>query len=273
MSTVFCIENFIAFYSTIEYRRVDLHIIPCSEAEQTIVVETFECVCCALQFVSNDMLMDHLKTAHAVEDASCEDGAGVPVTDEKLPNMKTDKNEKVPKNSRQRKKFTHICPKCGKGYSSRATLKDHQQSKCGQSPLYKCSHDGCSKAMHSLGSLKTHELIHTGTLSHGCRFCEKRFRTQGQVKVHERSHSGDKPFKCAQCPKAFAHRESLITHTSLHTGLKRFACQGCDRRFSCISNLQAHRRTHRSSCGQLPLDTKAQHIYVLDKASASVSMK
>lgn len=238
-----------------------------SDTQQQIIMETFECVDCSLQFMGNELLVDHLKTVHATEEAPATAAHSTTIADKKS----CDVPHKY--SGKQRIKSTHICSRCGKTYSSRAILNDHQRSNCGQTPIYKCPYDGCSKAMHSLGSLKTHELIHTGTLAHGCRFCDKRFRTLGQVKVHERSHNGDKPFRCAQCPKAFAHRESLITHTSLHTGLKRFACQGCDKRFSCISNLQAHRRTHRGSCGQLPLDTKAQHVYVLGKAKAAVSMK
>lgn len=168
------------------------------------------------------------------------------------------------------KKYTFVCAKCGKKFNSKIALSDHEQANCGQSPLYKCSYENCGKALHSLGSLKIHQLIHTGDLPFSCNFCKKKFRTQGQVKVHERSHSGEKPFKCNQCPKAFAHRESLLTHLSLHTGVKRFACQGCGGRFSCISNLQAHRRTHQATCGQLPLDTRAQYSYSVDDGSITV---
>lgn len=218
------------------------------------------------QFISNDLLLDHLRTSHGIKSEVCEE------SNEENIRTKQPNNGPAKKKQRRRKNAPHTCTKCGKIYNSRATLNDHQQSNCGQSPMYRCSYTDCGKSLHSLGSLKTHELIHTGTLAFTCRFCEKRFRTQGQVKVHERSHNGDKPFKCAQCLKSFAYRESLITHMSLHTGLKRFVCQGCDKRFSCISNLQAHRRTHQDTCGQLPLDTKAQHVYVLDKDSA-VSVK
>lgn len=143
----------------------------------------------------------------------------------------------------------------GKKFCSRVAMSDHERADCGRSPIYKCNH--CNKFYHSAGSLKTHQLIHSGDLSHLCNFCGKGFRTQGQVKVHERSHNGEKPYKCDHCSKSFAHRESLLTHLSLHTGIKRFMCQGCSSRFSCISNLQAHRRSHKTTCGMLPNMTKA----------------
>lgn len=171
------------------------------------------------------------------------------------------------------KKYTSVCSKCGQKFNSQISMSDHEKADCCKMPLYQCS--WCDKALHSLGSLKIHELIHTGDLPFACDFCGKRFRTQGQVKVHSRSHSGEKPFKCTKdnCTKAFAHRESLLTHLTMHTGLKRFACNGCDGRFSCISNLQAHRRTHRDSCGQLPLDTKAQLTFNVDDGSVVVPRK
>lgn len=219
-----------------------------------------KCSCCTMYFDTKEKMLEHAQKEHEdrlkcnycnkiYKDVDCKAAH--------IRKLHT-------KTGAPQKKYTFVCSKCGKKFNSRIALSDHEQGDCGRSPIYKCNFDGCGKSLHSLGSLKIHQLIHTGDLPFSCTFCKKKFRTHGQVKVHERSHSGEKPFKCNQCDKAFAHRESLLTHLSLHSGLKRFACQGCGARFSCISNLQAHRRTHQNTCGQLPLDTKAQYSYNLD---------
>lgn len=225
-----------------------------------------KCQCCSLYFATEQELKKHSQEAHEdqhkcnecnkyYKDAAC---------------LAAHTRTFHTKSGAATKKYTFVCAKCGKKFSSHIALTDHEKGDCGRAPIYKCSFKNCGKSLNSLGSLKTHKLIHSGVLEFRCSFCNKPFRTQGQVKVHERSHSGEKPFECNQCTKAFAHRESLLTHMSLHTGLKRFACQGCSKRFSCISNLQAHRRTHQSSCGQLPLDTKSHYVYNFDNGVVSV---
>ncbi|XP_055636893.1 zinc finger protein 624-like [Toxorhynchites rutilus septentrionalis] len=154
------------------------------------------------------------------------------------------------KGYKETKHSTHVCPKCGKQFSTRTAVTDHERANCGKNPLYQC--EMCLKNFHSSSSLKNHYTLHTDKFLYSCQFCGKSYRTNGQVKVHERSHTGEKPFACEFCPKAFAHRESLHTHRSLHTGVKRFMCSGCGLRFTCISNLQAHRRSHKTTCGSMP---------------------
>ncbi|GAB0088979.1 uncharacterized protein DMENIID0001_034480 [Sergentomyia squamirostris] len=153
------------------------------------------------------------------------------------------------------KKNQHLCGRCGKSFTSKTAMLDHERSDCGKSPIYQCN--VCKKFYHSAGSLKTHRNIHDNVLPNLCKYCGKGFRTQGQLKVHERIHTGEKPFACTYCPKAFSHRESLLTHLSLHTGFKRFMCSGCGQRFTCISNLQAHRKAHADTCGRVPNCTKS----------------
>ncbi|KXJ81347.1 hypothetical protein RP20_CCG020320 [Aedes albopictus] len=148
------------------------------------------------------------------------------------------------------KKYHYVCPTCGKSFSSRAAVSDHERSNCGRNPLYQC--EVCLKNFHTASSLKNHYTLHTDELPYSCQYCGKSYRTKGQVKVHERQHTGEKPFHCEFCPKSFAHRESLSTHRSSHTGIKRFMCSGCAQRFTCVSNLQAHKRSHKDTCGMVP---------------------
>lgn len=113
-----------------------------------------------------------------------------------------------------KKKYSFICGKCGKSFTSKVALSgkflvfnkneyliiqlllllDHERSNCGEKPIYKC--EDCGKHYHSAGSLKTHQTLHVGVMPHLCNYCGKAFRTVGQVKVHERSHNGIKPYKC-----------------------------------------------------------------------------
>lgn len=149
-----------------------------------------------------------------------------------------------------RNKYHYVCPKCGKSFSTRSQVSDHERSQCGANPIYIC--EICEKGFHTGSSLKNHYSVHTNELPHPCQYCGKGFRSRGQVKVHERQHTGEKPFQCEYCPKAFGHRETLHTHRSTHTGVKRYMCSGCGQRFACVSNLQCHLRSHKDTCGTVP---------------------
>lgn len=148
------------------------------------------------------------------------------------------------------RKYHYVCPKCGKAFSSRGGVSDHERSQCGKNPIYQC--EICEKAVHSASALKIHYGTHSDVFPVSCQYCGKGFRSNGQVKVHERQHTGEKPFKCEFCPKSFGHRETLHTHRSTHTGIKRYMCSGCGQRFACVSNLQCHLRTKRDTCGMVP---------------------
>ncbi|KAJ1527587.1 hypothetical protein ONE63_007550 [Megalurothrips usitatus] len=102
----------------------------------------------------------------------------------------------------------------------------------------------CGKSFSFKGSLKAHQLLHTGVKSFLCKFCGKAFHQKGEMKRHERKHTGEKPFICEVCGRAFAYRESLLGHSAVHTGVKPFPCKACGMRFSCSGNLVKHRRSN-----------------------------
>ncbi|GAB0088971.1 uncharacterized protein DMENIID0001_034400 [Sergentomyia squamirostris] len=208
-----------------------------------------KCNLCGEFFDNNSMLREHKKTTHK-DEVTCNSC------------KKTYSNEQSLQHHidlRHTKKITRrtlLCGKCGKNFTSKTALVDHERSDCGKNPIYPC--DICKKNYRSAGSLKLHKTVHDppGTEAFGCKYCEKRFRTKNHMLIHERVHTGEKPFVCTYCSKAFGHKETLLTHLSLHTGYKRFMCSGCGQRFSCISGLQSHRKAHADTCGRVPNCTK-----------------
>lgn len=204
-----------------------------------------KCQCCALHFETEEEVLYHGKVEHP-DRLLCYECDIVFREHEKLVRHRNHQHvgEKIIK------KYHYVCPTCGKSFSSRAAVSDHERSNCGRNPLYQC--EVCLKSFHTASSLKNHYTLHTDELPYSCQYCAKAYRTKGQVKVHERQHTGEKPFHCEFCPKSFAHRESLSTHRSSHTGVKRFMCSGCGQRFTCVSNLQAHKRSHKDTCGMVP---------------------
>lgn len=217
------------------------------------------CRLCPKIYKSIKVIVSHLKKEHKIE-MNIDDELLKQVQDSLKPSkesndpiIKSEESKSIPDQTQNVLKRSHMCLKCGRNFSSKTVLSDHERSDCGAKPVYVC--DMCNKGYHSAGSLKTHKTMHTGELNHVCSYCGQTFRTAGQVKIHSRKHTGEKPYKCKKCQKSFGHRESLLTHESVHTGAKRFMCK-CGQRFSCISNLKAHRKSHKDSCGKFPLITK-----------------
>lgn len=208
-----------------------------------------KCPCCTTYYATEEEAREHAMDKHRwrLECSICQKVF-------KEPEGLVNHNKYFHQGFKSHKKGCYVCPKCGKNFSSRTAVTDHERANCGQDPLYQC--DICKKCLHSASSLKNHYTVHSDELPFSCQYCGKSYRTAGQVKVHERCHTGEKPYSCEFCPKTFGHRESLHTHRSLHTGIKRYMCSGCGMRFTCVSNLQAHKRSHKTTCGTVPNASK-----------------
>lgn len=149
-----------------------------------------KCSCCRQWFASSEQCEQHELSEH--KDKLCCSQCNK--TFKEPDNLTAHFRYVHSKEEIEPKKYLFVCPRCGRKFSSKVTLSDHERSNCGNAPIYKC--DMCNKSYHSAGSLKTHQTIHTGELPHVCKYCGKGFRTNGQVKVHERKHNGEKPYKC-----------------------------------------------------------------------------
>ena len=94
------------------------------------------------------------------------------------------------------------CHHCGKSFSNKEGVKQHEKSHSG---YYSVNCGMCGKHISRASNLKKHMKIHAGETPFSCHFCGKVFRESGNLKIHLRAHTGEKPFSCGNCEKTFMH--------------------------------------------------------------------
>ncbi|RMC03812.1 hypothetical protein DUI87_19565 [Hirundo rustica rustica] len=117
------------------------------------------------------------------------------------------------------------CPQCGKSFTRRSHLSQHQRGHRSQ--------------------LIIHQMIHTGERPYECPECGKRFQTSSDLLVHQRIHTEERPFRCPDCRKGFKRNSHLIRHQRIHTGERPYECPECGKSFTRRSHLSQHQRGHR----------------------------
>ncbi|XP_019774293.2 zinc finger protein 648 [Tursiops truncatus] len=136
----------------------------------------------------------------------------------------------------------YACELCGKVYSHRGTLQQHQRVHSGERP-YRCPF--CDKAYTWSSDHRKHIRTHTGEKPYPCPDCGKAFVRSSDLRKHQRNmHSNDKPFPCAECGLTFNKPLSLLRHQRTHLGEKPFRCPTCDREFAVASRMMEHQRVH-----------------------------
>eukprot|EP00826_Nyctotherus_ovalis_P057370 TRINITY_DN7839_c0_g1_i13.p1 TRINITY_DN7839_c0_g1~~TRINITY_DN7839_c0_g1_i13.p1 ORF type:complete len:143 (+),score=7.91 TRINITY_DN7839_c0_g1_i13:264-692(+) len=86
------------------------------------------------------------------------------------------------------------------------------------SPLYRCSYSGCSRAYKSRFSLNRHVKQHEGRKMHSCMYCYKSFFLAQYLREHIHIHTGERPYVCRypNCGRTFRQSGKYSLHKKMH---------------------------------------------------------
>ncbi|XP_068113575.1 uncharacterized protein [Hyperolius riggenbachi] len=155
----------------------------------------------------------------------------------------------------------HICSKCGKMFSEKQTLNQHQYSQC-LMETFECPF--CNVHFKQKVQLHLHEQRHMGIASREPKFSSsltKNRETAGQHwdilqveacegKAYSEELSMDNVdgslYSCTECKKHFVKRTHLLEHKKMHQMDSLFLCSYCSHSCSSKEALHIHEKTHLS---------------------------
>lgn len=89
--------------------------------------------------------------------------------------------------------------------------------------------------------LQSPEVSNENKLKYSCSVCQKRFLTVGTLRRHFSLHTGSLSYKCKICNIEFMQPLDLKTHAKIH----QFNCKKCKKDFKTLALLRSHSATHK----------------------------
>uniref|UniRef100_A0A8D0ETF6 C2H2-type domain-containing protein n=1 Tax=Strix occidentalis caurina TaxID=311401 RepID=A0A8D0ETF6_STROC len=135
----------------------------------------------------------------------------------------------------------YTCEVCGKVFTCRSKLKQHQYMHTGEKP-FNCRDCGKNfrKRWNLLNKLNEHRRIHTGEKPYKCWDCGRSFTLSGTLRRHQRTHTKEKLIPCTTCGKHFSFRSDLTRHQLIYTGERPYTCSDCSKNFQQSCHLWKH---------------------------------
>ncbi|CAH0555901.1 unnamed protein product [Brassicogethes aeneus] len=218
------------------------------------------CPTCSKTFECNYRLNEHIRTHTGERPNVCD-------TCNKRFNSKSDLKRHVVIIHLNIKKYK--CQHCGKGFSRKFYLRDHERTHTGERLYSSC----CAKEFTSYYSLYHHEKKHKYNKkyvkkvdpnkpvkekaedegNYPCYICPKVLRTDYSLKRHISVKHDARNLTCDECGGAYASIRQLNEHIrgthkdhpyTIAHNIKEFSCMICAKEFKYKSSLRDHMRVH-----------------------------
>lgn len=139
------------------------------------------CEICGKDFCSIGSVNNHMKRKHS-------DGKVTTLFEEcpECGKKMQKSNLKTHINDVHKRTEPYICSQCGKNFTTRKNFMRHVRTVHVVGRKYKCTIEGCDKALLTQESLREHMATHTGIPLYQCKYCEWSFKSAGNYYAHMR---------------------------------------------------------------------------------------
>ncbi|XP_068246209.1 zinc finger protein OZF-like [Palaemon carinicauda] len=138
------------------------------------------------------------------------------------------------------KVMKYKCEECGKMFTRKEYLEQHFHSTVKEKRhICLC----CGALFVQKSGLTRHMALHSEK-NLKCDVCGKTFNRQDTLRKHQETHKSEKKETCEYCGKSFVLKKYLDKHLLSHSQIRNFACHLCSKQFLHKSDLNRHTLIH-----------------------------